>query len=721
MALITLMFGIIVLLCSETKELSKRSLISEVTDIENYIIHSVNPLNIRHILRELTKQPGLGGTAEEMERAEWIAEIWRQQGMDEVHLTPYTVLLSYPSSTQPNLVRLLNEDKVMWVSAVKQKPLYAPEEALPSLPYTFNGYAAPGNVSGDVVYANYGRYEDFTLLAEKGINLTSRIVLARYGKIFRGNIAKMAEDRGAVGVVFFSDPADFAPNGSVFVYPHSSFMPPSAAPFGTTKLGSGDPLTPFYPAVESAYRIPEEEASLLKIPVQPISYEDAWHILSIMGGEEAPSSWQGGLNITYRLGPGLVHAGWTTHLDVNNANTMSTTHNVIGVFKGREEPDRYVILGNHYDGWLLGAVDPLSGTAAMLELSRVFISFHNETGWRPRRSLVFIGWGAEEYGFLGSLEWTEQFGKQLSDRAVTYLNVDMAIEGNYTLRTKSTPLLIDAIYESAKKIPNPDVDEVAAGRLSVYDTWAARRPDPLEPDIPLMQLIASGSDYQGFQHSLGIPCMDTRYTHDNVVLGDPMYHTLYETFALVDEIYDQGFHFHTAVTALWGHLALVFSDSQLLPFSLVTYAEFIMKAVAGIEDDYGELIASQNISLKYFTDAVQKFNESASSFTKKLNTVDLKNPLAVRHINDQMMMVERAFIDPQGIPGRPHDNHVVTAPSKYDGYSGMPFPGLVDTLIAIKEASAESHKELWRIFSHHLAAVTHFVNTAGKVLSDDLW
>ncbi|XP_047486608.1 putative N-acetylated-alpha-linked acidic dipeptidase [Penaeus chinensis] len=691
-------------------------------DFEDYIMNNVDPQSIRQILRNLTTLPHLGGTAEEWQMSTLISDTWRQQGMDEVHMVPYEVLLSYPSKEVPNLVRLVDQfGGAAWTSAAKQKPLYSPEESNPDVPFTFNGYAAPGNVTGDVVYVNYGRSQDFETLSEKGINLEGKIVIARYGRIFRANIAQMAEGLGAVGLVLFSDPSDFAPEGPEFVYPRSSFLPPTAAPFGTVKLVDGDPLTPFYPATKSAFHIPMADAPIPTIPVQPIGYEDAWQILSRLGGPPAPGEWQGGLNITYNLGPGFSRPGWKLNLDVNNNNTHTTTYNVIGVIKGRVEPDRYVLLGNHIDAWIFGGLDPNSGTAAMLELSRVLTNLVKEKGWRPRRSLVFCAWGAEEYGLVGSLEWTEQFGKQLADRAVAYLNVDMAIEGNYTLRTKSAPLLYQVIYESARRIPNPDPEEAKAGRLTVYDTWALRKPDPVKANSPLMQFIGSGSDYKGFQHNLGIPCMDTRYTHSDHTLGEPQYHTLYETFALVDEIYDRGFHFHKAVTALWGHITLRLSEPKILPFSLDAYATFLSRASDNILEKYGDLISSQNITMDYFTAAVQKFNSTTVAFNNSIEKLDLDNPLAVRHVNDQLMMVERAFIDARGLPGRPDYNHVVTAPSKNDAYSGTAFAGLSDTLCSLQEAPDDLRPNLWVTFSQHLAAVTHVLETASRVLTDDLW
>lgn len=704
-----------------TVEHSKRNWLS-LSDVEDYVIKTVNAASIRAFLRHLTLQPHLGGSESEWQTAQWVADTWQQQGLDEVHMVPYQVFLSYPSTSKPNKVRLLdNLGHQMWVSDFKQKPLYAPEEFNPDLPFTFNAYGAAGNVRGPLVYVYYGTKEDYDFLASVGVNVSGTIILARYGKAFRANIAKMAEERGALGLLLFSDPSDYAPDGPDFVYPNSYFMPPTAAQFGTTKLVDGDPLTPFYPAVESAFRIPEEEAPIPKIPVQPISYHDAFQLLRELGGAVAPSSWQGDLNTTYHLGPGFRESGWSVNLEVNNKNVLTTTYNVISVLRGREEPDRYVILGNHIDAWIFGGVDPSSGTAAMMELSRVFLQLHNETGWRPRRSLVFCAWGAEEFGVVGSLEWIEQFTKQLSNRAVAYLNVDMAIEGNYTLRTKSSPLLTEAIYQSAKKVPNPNPEEVAEGRITVYDTWAYRKPDPLQPNVPVMQLIGSGSDYKGFQHNIGVPCMDTRYTHDNKTLGDPHYHTLYETFALVDEIYDRGFKYHSAVASLWGDLAVHLAEAKIIPYSLDVYVDFISRSRQTIQENFGQLISSQNISLEFFTSAIVNFKNAVALFKKVINGLDQSCPLAVRRVNDQLMLVERSFIDPRGLPGRPEFNHVLTAPSKSDAYGGTTFAGLVDTLAAIQEASQSETKDLWRVFKHHLAAVTHLINTAAKVLSDDLW
>ncbi|KAF2350347.1 PA domain, partial [Trinorchestia longiramus] len=518
---------------------------------------------------------------------------WREFGVDAVWMTSYNVLLSYPDG--PNMVRLLDASSgdLLAENSPKQKPLYAPEESSDEVPFSFNAYAAPGNVTGAVVYANYGREEDYTYLVDSGIDITGKIVIARYGMIFRANMVSFAEELGAAGVLLYTDPADYALDGPDSVYPQSVMMPPSGTQLGTVKLTDGDPLTPFYPSIESAFHIPEKEAAIPKIPVQPLSYEDAYFVLSSLGGPEAPVSWIGALNLTYRLGP--TDPSYVVNMDVHTHNVPAVIHDVIGVIEGAEEPDRYVMLGNHRDAWVFGAIDPSSGTAAMVELARVLSLMRNLTEWRPRRSVVLCSWAAEEYGLVGSMEFTEQFSKQLQDRAVAYLNMDLALVGNYSLKVLAAPMLYDVIWQAAKQVPNPDPVEAAAGRTSVYDTWLARKPDSLDGTRPEMELVGSGSDYRGFMHNQGVTSLDISYNHDESIPGwYPLYHSLYETFALVDELYDQDFLFQSAVTKLWAIVAVSLSDPQVLPFSVLEYSNFISRVQLQISDEFGQLVSDNN-------------------------------------------------------------------------------------------------------------------------------
>ncbi|KAF2361473.1 PA domain, partial [Trinorchestia longiramus] len=564
---------------------------------EDFINSEINPSLIRDNLRYLTKGPHVAGTQDELATAQWVADQWRSQGLRDVSLVPYDVLLSYPDSRNPNRVRLVSktDGSVQFESSFDQEPLYAPEEADDKILNNFNAYSAAATVQGDLVYANFALEEDFEELVRLGVDVSGKVVIAKYGKNFRGDKVKTAQERGVLGLVLYNDPADYALDG-YGVYPNSVMMPPSATQLGSVLAGKGDPQTPFYPSIESAFRYPEEECDLPSIPCQPISYGDAYVILKSLEGEEAPAAWQGGLNITYHLGPTLT-SGLELQLEVHTASRPVTVYNVLATIPQAldQDPDRYVLVGNHRDAWALGAVDPSSGTASMLEVSRVLQAYRNATGWEPRRSIVFCSWGAEEFGLVGSSEWSQQFSRQLMDRAVAYLNIDMAVNGNYTFRAQASPLIRDIIYNITKQVPNPDPAEVDAGRPTVYDTWLERLADLDDLSRPWIGNLAAGSDYYSFQQVLGVSSVDIRYTDTRI--GEPLYHTVYETFELVDELYDRGFLFHAATTAVWAKLTVALATEMVLPFSYKFYPDFIRSAVEELEEMYGDLVASHNTTL----------------------------------------------------------------------------------------------------------------------------
>jgi hypothetical protein len=260
-------------------------------------------------------------------------------------------------------------------------------------------------------------------------------------------------------------------------------------------------------------------------------------------GPTAPKSWVGKLNITYNIGPGYEDDSYVT-LEVYTRVQESLIHNVIGVIRGCTEPDRYVLVGNHRDSWTFGAVDPSSGTAAMLELTKAFTNVMKNEEWCPRRTIVFCSWGAEEYGLIGSTEWVEENQKLLQSQAVAYLNVDIAVEGNYSLQANGVPLLFETIWNAAKVVPNPNPEEVRLGRKTVYDTWIARSPSNItSPIVPKVKGVGSGSDHSPFLQIVGVPVVDFRYTCDknDETICYPLYHTMYETYNLEANLLDRGF------------------------------------------------------------------------------------------------------------------------------------------------------------------------------------
>ncbi|ELU09884.1 hypothetical protein CAPTEDRAFT_160163 [Capitella teleta] len=696
--------------------------------VSKKILSEIKAENIRKYLSDLTKQTHLAGTPADLGQAEELKTFWKAAGLDPVNIIPYNVLLSIPDKDNPNKIVLLNEnDEAVFTSQLVEKVL-RPEQNQSDVVPPFNAYSSPGTPKGDLIYVNYGRMQDFTWLKEeKGVDFTGKICIARYGKIFRGNKANLAEYFGCIGLILYSDPSDYAASSSSSgaPYPASWWLPPTGVQRGNVKMSSGglgDPSSPGYPGIESAYRIYENETSLPTIPVHPISYGDAEEFLKQLSGEEAPEEWRGALPITYRLGPGLVNNG-KIQMFISTHNVMRDTYNVMGIIRGSVEPDRYVMLGNHRDAWVFGAVDPSSGTAAMMEVARAMGKAYQE-GWRPRRSIVFCSWAAEEYGILGSREWVEHYGKILGDRAVAYLNVDIAVQGNFTLRGRAMPMLFNVMRESAKHVDNPSTTEIAKGRTTVYDTWAANYPEKdstgQATGRPKLPILGSGSDFAPFVGKVGVTCADIRYHYDDSlgISSYPLYHSVYETFHLVDTYMDPGFKLHAAVSQYWAELARNLADSYLLPFNVVDYAGAISDYVDRVEESFGELIRANGLgtSLAFLRDASEQFTKACEQFQNSLEDVNYENPIEVRRFNDQMMDLERAFIDPLGLPDRPLTRNVVFAPSKHNSYAGSSFPGITDAMFEIEKKSGVEKQEQWRLVHKQLATVTFFIETAAASL-----
>ena len=344
------------------------------------------------------------------------------------------------------------------------------------------------------MYVNYGRIEDFQKLEELGMNISGKIAMMRYGKIYRGNKVDHAAKYGAIGAIIYSDPDDVARDGQEDkdVYPNSIWLPGTGMQRGTTFMGDGDPLTPGWPSIEDAYRVPQSEAGLATIPAQPIGYADAKEILIKLGGQEAPADWQGKIDgVTYKLGPQFMdqYRDYHVRLTTNNEEVRVDSYNVFGVIKGAVEPDRYVLIGNHRDAWGYGASDPSSGTAQLLETARVLGQLKKD-GWRPRRTIIFCSWGSEEYGLLGSTEWVEEQIDRLQDRAVTYINTDTCASGTF-IQMKSSPVLFNVLKKIAGLVPGVRMPD-----KTILDEWKENHMATKngKDSYPIMSTLGSGSD-----------------------------------------------------------------------------------------------------------------------------------------------------------------------------------------------------------------------------------
>ncbi|XP_008423715.1 N-acetylated-alpha-linked acidic dipeptidase 2 [Poecilia reticulata] len=685
-------------------------------------LDEMQPDLIRDHLRKFTRLPHLAGTEQNLKYAEEIMKEWRDFGLDSVEMVPYDILLSYPNKSQPNYISIVDHSGKEVFNTSLAEPVPQGYEDVSNIVPPYSAYSPKGHPEGDLVYVNYGRTEDFLQLErEMNVSVTGKIVIVRYGKIFRGNKVKNAMSAGAKGVIMFSDPADYWAAG-VKPYPDGWNLPGGGAQRGNVLNlnGAGDPLTPGYPAKEYTYRLnPEEGVGLPKIPVHPIGFHDAIHLLKNMGGQIPPNNWKGALNVSYKTGPGFTEdfKSQKVRMNIYSNRQVSRIYNVIGKIRGALEPDRYVILGGHRDAWVFGGIDPMSGAAVVHETVRSAGKLLRK-GWRPRRTVVFASWDAEEFGLLGSTEWAEDNARLLQERAVAYINADSAIEGMYTLRVDCTPSLHTLVYDLTKQISSPEEGEEG---VSLYESWHKRDNWTNDRDAPRISKLGSGSDFEAYFIRLGIAAGRARYTKNKKTerySSYPVYHSVYETFEIVERFYDPTFRRLRAVAQVRGGLIFLLADSQVLPLDANEYADSLRKyadSIAHLAQTHTELMETYKVSFESLFSAVKNFTNAAKGFHERLQTLNIEDPLQVRIMNDQLMYLERAFIDPLGLPGRPFYRHVIFAPSSHNKYAGESFPGIYDALFDI-ENSADPEKA-WREVKRQISIAAFTVHAAAMTLT----
>uniref|UniRef100_A0A8C5QJQ5 Glutamate carboxypeptidase 2 n=1 Tax=Leptobrachium leishanense TaxID=445787 RepID=A0A8C5QJQ5_9ANUR len=679
--------------------------------------------NIKEYLHNFSRVPHLAGTEENFLLAKQIQAQWKEYGLDKVELAHYDILLSYPNETSPNYISIIDErrNEVFNTSLSEETP--AGYENISGVVPPYNAYSAQGAPEGEIVYVNYARTEDFHFL-ERALNISCRgkILIARYGKIFRGNKVKNAQEAGAIGLILYSDPADYSAPG-VDPYPNGWNLPGDGAQRGNilNVNGAGDPLTPGYPAKEYAYRYNEKDGvGLPKIPVHPIGANDAAQLLRDMRGTPAPDNWMGNLNVSYNIGPGYgeSRAAWKVKMHIQSYNEIRRVYNVIGTVRGAVEPDRYVILGGHRDSWVFGAVDPQSGAAVVNEIVRSAGKLKTQ-GWRPRRTMIFASWDAEEFGLLGSTEWAEENVKILQERAVAYINADSSVEGNYTLRVDCTPLMYQLVYRLTKEIESPD--EGYEGN-SLYESWHRKDNWTGVGDLPRINKLGSGNDFEVFFQRLGIASGRARYTKDRKegrYSGYPVYHSVYEVSEIVDKFYDPLYKNHLAVAKVRGGLVFELADSLVLPLDGQDYASQLKNYAAIVQDmakKHLDKMETYKISFDPLFSAIQNFTADVESFNTRRKLLDLTNLLAVRAFNDQLMFLERAFIDPLGLPNRPFYRHIIFAPSSHNKYAGESFPGIYDALFDIENQQEEL--AAWEEVRRQISIATFTVQSAAETLKE---
>ncbi|KAJ7548570.1 hypothetical protein O6H91_07G017500 [Diphasiastrum complanatum] len=659
-----------------------------------------------HHLRELTREPHVAGTGENFVTAEYVHSVFEKYGLP-AHYVDYNVLLSYPVHRSLSL-DLPNGSTIefsLQEAAFDGDPYSKNKKVIPS----FLAYSPSGNVSAEVVYANYGREKDFDKLKEIGIEVKGAIVIARYGGIYRGDVVLNSAKAGAVATIIYSDPEEYAANGTQGFYPDSQWLPPSGLQRGSIYEGIGDPLTPGWPSTARAERLPVSDpaAQLPKIPALPISAQDAKSILLALGGPQVPYEWQGSLDLpSYRIGrgPGKLHLSYTEN------QTVLPIRDVFAVIKGSEEPDRYVILGNHRDAWTFGAVDPNSGTASLLELSQR-LSKLLKCGWRPRRTIVLCNWDAEEYGLIGSTEWVEENADLLGARAVAYVNVDCAVAGPGFFAS-ATPQLDSLLKEVTKKVNDPD-----AAKATIYDSWIAASADT-SPIID--RLGGGGSDYAAFIQHAGVPAIDFGFGGDY-----PVYHSLYDNYNWMEKFGDPLFHRHVAISSVWGLVALHLADDDVLPFDYLNYAHELQKYMKTVEAELRTANAPNYVAVEPLDSAIAQLLDAANdiSFEKEAlcktepkKECAFHGPQKKRSLNDRLMLAERAFLDSDGLPGRSWYKHLVYGPTRNDNYGTTAFPGILDSIANVGGGSAQK----WAIVQHEIWRVARVIKRVAVALQGDL-
>ncbi|PKA57225.1 putative glutamate carboxypeptidase 2 [Apostasia shenzhenica] len=662
---------------------------------------SSNDTAARHLLT-LTRRPHVAGSEANAAAAVYVIGVLSAASIP-THIASYDVLLSYPVNRSLLLSSDLSAPAVPFdlVQEIYEGDPFADvaSEVLP----TFHAYARSGTASGRVVYANYGRVEDFAALKAAGVEASGNVVLARYGEIFRGDIVRNAQLAGAVAAIIYSDAKDYGGGHGGKWFPQSRWLPPTGVQVGSVYRGLGDPTTPGWASVDHCERLSVDEVVesglMPAIPSLPVSARDGEAILKTIGGQIAADDWQGAVGSSvYRLGPG---PGYIT-LTYTGNETVMTIQNVIAVIEGKEEPDRYVLLGNHRDAWTFGAVDPNSGTAALLELAERLNTLQKR-GWRPRRTIILCSWDAEEYHLLGSTEWVEDNRENLALRAVAYLNVDCGVSG-HGLHFSSTPQLDELLKEAAKKVKDPDNTS-----QSLFDSWVIY-------NSPLIgRLGGGGTDFAAFVQHVGVPSVDIRFGRSY-----PVYHSMYDDFFWMQKYGDPLFHRHVAVTSFWGLVALKLADDELLPFEYKSYAFELQKSADVLEKRLLEMplnFAPLFNSIEELKKAAAKVESQRKELERKHWASNWKNDHKVREFNDRLMMTERAFTDREGLVERPWYKHLIYGPAQHNGYLSNTFPGIED---AIEKAASSKQQESWQLVQHEIWRVARVITQASLVLSGRL-
>jgi N-acetylated-alpha-linked acidic dipeptidase len=619
--------------------------------------------------RVLSAETHVAGTPAQRASADYVIAQMRAMGL-ETEVRTYRVWLPHATGVRA------------WRVSPDPVELDLAEPAIPGDPSTtiaqyptVNGYSAAGEATGEVVYVNYGLIEDYKRLDSLGISVRGKIAIARYGRSFRGIKAREAERNGAVGLIIYSDPRD---DGYMVgdVYPEGPMRPEGAVQRGSVMNTNGDPATPGWASHADARHVPVEQMSIPRIPVVPMSYGDAAELLRGIRGADVRNDWQGGLPFRYHIGPGPVTARIQVTTDAATAG-WKEIHNTFGVIRGTEFPDEIVMIGAHRDAWGPGAADNVSGTVSVMEAAQA-LAEQARAGQRPRRTVVFATWDAEEWGLIGSTEHVEDDSARLTRGGVAYLNQDVSAIGA-VFGGGGSPSLRETLRDVARAVPSPD------GEGNIYQAWRRQQAVAADSLEPSMGDPGGGSDFAGFYNHLGIPHLDWGF-------GGPygVYHSQYDDFAWMSRFGDPGFVRHAASASVGAALLLRLANADVLPYDYVEFARTMRRYVPGLET--AATRHGWDVSMTPLAAAIGRMETAAAAFQQARDSrLAAGAPAAgvLVRTNAALMRVERALTRPEGLRTRPWFRGLIYAADENNGYSNVVFPSVTEAIRAADQPLTE--------------------------------
>ena len=668
----------------------------------------LNRDDLRNWMQRLAGRPHHLGSDYDRQNTEFIASLFKSFGYD-THVEEFQVLFPTPKK---RLVEMIAPEK--FTAKLFEPPL--PQDATSGqtneqLP-VYNAYSIDGDVTGDLVYVNYGVPADYDELERRGVDVKGKIAIARYGGSWRGIKPKVAAEHGAIGCIIYSDPRDDGYyQGDV--YPKGAYRNENGAQRGSVMdmpIHPGDPLTPGVGATTNAKRLDRKDVDVItKIPVLPISYGDALPLLSNLAGPVAPPDWRGALPITYHLGPGPARV----HMDLEFNWNMVPCRDVIARLPGTDRAEQWVIRGNHYDAWVNGAADPISGQVAMLEEAKA-IGELARSGWRPKRTIIYAAWDGEEQGLLGSTEWAEEHGDELRQHGVVYINSDsnargfLEIGGSHTLERLTTQVARD-VNDPER---NVSVLERRRDREQTLATSEEARKEARERQLIRLDALGSGSDWTPFLQHTGIAAMNVGYGEEG---GGGSYHSVYDSFDHYTRFVDPGFPYGIAQAETTGRLVLRLANADVLPLEFTTFADTLSRYVEELTklaqttrteiEERNRLIRERAyeiaadptktyvspkpetpapyLNFAPLQNAVARLQQSAREYDRAATSIPSDAPNAASRetaLDHALMHIEQALTTSQGLPRRPWFRHEIYAPGFYTGYGVKTVPGVREAI-----------------------------------------